>query len=118
MIESKWSVKYLGIPYLQGGRTTEGCDCWGLVVIVYDEELGIALPKFDDRDLRFESNFGRVETPAEFDVVLLARAHRLHTGIILNASGDIFHTTENSQAVIARASAFSTETPEFYRWKN
>ena len=39
-----WHNKYVGLPYLANGRTTAGLDCWGLVVLVYCEELGIQLP--------------------------------------------------------------------------
>lgn len=40
---------YVGIPFLDRGRAMSGANCWGLVVLFYDRELGIALPAFDDR---------------------------------------------------------------------
>jgi len=35
--------EYIGIPFKYGGRTKEGIDCWGLVVIIYKEKLGVEL---------------------------------------------------------------------------
>lgn len=42
----KWSDRYIGLPHAEFGRTLEGCDCWGLVGIVYREELDISLPDY------------------------------------------------------------------------
>ncbi len=41
-----WSNLYIGIPYADFGRTREGCDCWGLVCIIYREQMGIDLPEY------------------------------------------------------------------------
>jgi len=39
--------KYIGIPYKNLGRTREGCDCWGLLRIIYQEEFDMILPEYD-----------------------------------------------------------------------
>jgi cell wall-associated NlpC family hydrolase len=38
--------RYVGIPYLDRGRSLVGLDCYGLLVLVYRELRGIELPCF------------------------------------------------------------------------
>jgi sulfur carrier protein ThiS len=40
--------KYIGLPYQENGRTTEGVDCWGLARLFYKQELNIDLPDYSD----------------------------------------------------------------------
>ena len=37
---------FIGIPYLERGRCLQGCDCWGIVKIVYSFLWGIELPEY------------------------------------------------------------------------
>lgn len=43
--------RYVGIPFLAGGRTETGADCWGLARIVLRDLYGSDLPRFDGEDL-------------------------------------------------------------------
>lgn len=47
--------RYAGIPYVDRGRTIDGCDCWGLVTLVYLVEANLVLPdhgEISSKDLR------------------------------------------------------------------
>ena len=35
--------KYIEIPFVNGGRDFSGCDCFGLISLIYANELGIKL---------------------------------------------------------------------------
>lgn len=40
--------KYVGIPFKDHGDTIEGCDCYGLVCMIYRDEFGLILPQVGD----------------------------------------------------------------------
>lgn len=39
---------YVGLPFVERGRTRAGVDCWGLLRLVYADRLRIVLPSFGD----------------------------------------------------------------------
>lgn len=49
MLASGWPARFVGTPWRAYGRDRAGVDCWGLIVLVYDEVFGIALPRYDGR---------------------------------------------------------------------
>ena len=46
MIVQGWSNPFVGIPFVPGGHSMVGCDCWGLLRLVYRRMLGVELPPY------------------------------------------------------------------------
>jgi hypothetical protein len=111
-----WAGAYVGIPYRDHGAERSGCDCWGLVRLVYRERAAIELPSYagdyaDEADsggvascveaARASGAWRRVDgQPQPFDVaemlsVLRARGGwsypPLHVGVVVTA-GWLLHT--------------------------
>jgi len=92
--------EYIRIPYLNRGRTEEGCDCWGLVMLVMRNEFGKELPDFEyessEADLRRLAQSG-VKT-LKADPIIVAEDGDLvlmddsHVGIIV--LGHVLHTSK------------------------
>jgi cell wall-associated NlpC family hydrolase len=40
-----WMLEFVGIPYLDGGNTINGLDCYGLYRLVLKRGLGVELPE-------------------------------------------------------------------------
>lgn len=96
--------KYMRIPFKEHGRDFDGCDCGGLVWLVYKTELGIELPDwrkyYENTQLEsfgsLSSTIGTMlgnicyEVPIDgkirpFDVISLTLAgHPVHVGIMTN----------------------------------
>lgn len=104
--------RYLAIPYRKGGRTWDGCDCWGLVRLVLKEERGIILPSFDS--VSTSEDFGRlrlmfthVEKPEDFDLVDLRVRGPFFAHVGLYHSGAVIQMYTGGVALqpLARVSA-------------
>jgi len=90
--------KYIGIPFKDHGRDFDGCDCWGLVRLIYQNEYGIFLPRYDtaytttkDRisvsnfALREAQNWIEVSDKKEGDVILFrVLGLPLHVGLVID----------------------------------
>lgn len=48
LVVTNWAAKYIGLPFVDGGRSFKGADCWGLVRLIYAEELKIDLPSYGE----------------------------------------------------------------------
>ena len=126
-----WTRAYVGIPFRCGGRTHQGADCWGLVALVYEEQLGIRLPTFDHD---YESTTDAVairqlhdseladwmsvdgHQRRKFDVVWAAIAgHECHTLIYLG-DGKVLHCMEGRGTCIERLGLrWSARIRAYYR---
>lgn len=111
-----WTDNYIGLPFIPDGRSRDGLDCWGLVKLVYEEQLGIILPSYDGvfkedniKNLRVVSDLMdkerekwiRVEKPTEFDVLMMRIQGRVisHVGIYLNKN-KMLHIIKGISSVI------------------
>jgi len=92
---------YVGIPFVPRGRDREGLDCYGLVWLVFRDEMGIVLPRYegacelgrapDEIGSRIAENLGDwTEVPATelrpMDVVFVRSFGFNHVGIYLGGS--------------------------------
>jgi cell wall-associated NlpC family hydrolase len=113
MSRSHWWTDYIGVPFLDRGRTRNGCDCYGLVHIVYLSELRLALPSYEGtyatvKDAaavqaawaRFSSFWRRIEDPEPFSVALFEFSNgRLHCGVMID-SRRMLHVEEGKDACV------------------
>lgn len=117
-MSGEWTSNYLGIPYLPGGSHVSGCDCYGLVRLVYEREMGILLPDYGQpdctvrqremfKDARREPFWKAVpiQEAERFDVVeLLIGGIPLHCGLYVNR-GRFLHVMRGIETVIERLDA-------------
>lgn len=129
-----WYSKYIGIPFVDKGREESGLDCWGLVRLVYKNELDIDLPDYLDyyestndrfataKIVEYESNENWIipDDVKEFDVIILnMRGVPMHVGIVtkdkhmIHCARGIGTTHENY-----RTSRWKHKVEGFARWKH
>ena len=109
--------RYVGVPYRDLGRDHDGCDCYGLVVLVFAELRGVALPSFTgsyrsaadvrataaliagERDPWDEIAAGDEDA---FDAVLLREGREVsHIGLV-TSPGQMLHVARGHAARIER----------------
>ena len=112
-------AQYLGIPFRDHGRDRDGCDCWGLVRLVYQEQLGVTMPDLGDaysdayargevdrlvaRSARQDWTVDVTNLPRrELDVLVFLRAGvEAHVGLYA-APGVMLHVTDGMCAAFER----------------
>jgi cell wall-associated NlpC family hydrolase len=118
MTEKKILDKYLGVPYKHQGRSIEGTDCYGLIVMLFNE-LGIRiidLERYDEdwswkgKALDLEENYkswNKVAKPIMYDVVLFRNGKGVvnHAGVMLD-NNRFIHTSKGAGTVVGRVSEF------------
>lgn len=113
-----WIDKYVGIPFVDGGRDRRGCDCWGLVRLIYQNELKVELPTYGEisaEDLAAVSQMVEGNYTVEpwraidrddalpFDVVVMRfyGSRRIgHVGILVAGSTALLHTESTVDSVV------------------
>ena len=109
----RWVDRYIGIPFVDGGRTIKGLDCWGLFRLVYSEQFGIELPSYGEisaMDLLTVAraiNGGQEDwfvppDPREFDAVALrlySHGWIAHVGVLTDPK-HVLHIEHNTDSVV------------------
>jgi cell wall-associated NlpC family hydrolase len=103
--------KYLSIPYIESGRTFEGCDCWGLVSLYYREELNIPLAEYVVAD-----SFSQVQN-IEANDILLFNNGCAHVGVAISDT-EFLHMLENIGVSVSKISLWRPKLIAAYRHKS
>lgn len=125
--------KYLGVPWKEKGRSLEGLDCYGLMVMIY-ADFGFKLLDWEEENKDYdekwylkenilEENYWKqwekIEEPAPLDVVLLSGIEGMayHAGIVLT-SRRFIHTCK-AGTVVSRLDdrRWKSRIQGFYRFK-
>jgi cell wall-associated NlpC family hydrolase len=48
----RWAERYIGIPFIERGSDLSGCDCLGLMRLVYRDRLSVELGSFNGIDVK------------------------------------------------------------------
>lgn len=104
--------KYVGIPFVAGGRDYSGADCWGLARLFYKEELGVDLPSFSteytETDAQrmqelisqYREGWERTKEPAYGDLVLFkVLGADSHIGVYID-NNQFLHSMEKIGSAI------------------
>lgn len=116
----EWVKKYVGIPFVSGGRDKTGLDCYGLVRLILTEEYGFDLPvllgdytnalNVAETKRLFTENVpilcgGKISGPEEKAVALMRMCGRLcHIGLYAG-DGCIIHSRHKTGVVVERLSS-------------
>jgi len=114
--------KYIGLPYLENGRTESGVDCWGLARLYYKDQFNIDLPSYTNeynggQDPAIVSivnahidNWEQLTAPNIGDLCLFnILGEPTHVGIYIGDS-KFLHCREGMDSVI--------ESLDNIKWKN
>lgn len=104
--------QYIGIPYLEKGRDASGVDCWGLVRLIYKNELQIDLPSFsaeytqtdtariEELIAQYKEGWQETLEPIIGSIVLFrVFGNESHVGVVVSSTHFI-HVRENQDSVI------------------
>ena len=123
-------ARFVGIPYKTGARGPDAVDCAGLVMMFYEEALGIVLPPMlygaeitrdeiaalTDETLQ-SASWQHVEA-AEFGDLLVFRmlGRPTHVGVYVG-NGDFLHSIKGKDSCIERLSEWQSRLAGVLRWK-
>ncbi len=114
-----WINKYVGIPYVEGGRDLSGVDCYGLLKLVYANEYHERLPDWLTDNITLSERSALIdkevtsgawhesEMPHDGDIVVCARKASYHLG--LHYDGHVLHAVRGTGVVFQRLDDFMRE---------
>ena len=123
--------RYIGIPFVVGGRDIQGFDCWGFLKHYYKNELNIDVIDYDvtvDKSKevietiqkeKIKPFWKKIQTPVNNCVVLLGKITKAHhVGIYVD--GGVLHCTNGVGVVYNRMSKIKLlyNRVEFYECCN
>ncbi|OAO02719.1 C40 family peptidase [Roseovarius indicus] len=111
-----WAGRYIGLPFVDGGRGPGAVDCWGLVRLVFAQERGIDLPTYGEISAKqllaitraIEAGqeapevWRQVETPEAFDVAVMRSGSSwrpCHVGVMVDRKR-VLHVEKASSACL------------------
>lgn len=109
--------QYIGVPYKSRGRDFKGADCYGILCLVYEHEMGVMLPEHEycnatkpreNKQVFQEGKEVWQEIPREevkpLDVVSFnVTGVEAHIGIIIDPKSGIFlHTLSQHDSGLGR----------------
>lgn len=117
----KFPQDYITLQFKDGGRTRPNVDCWGLVCLVYKEQLGIELPHYGEIGAKellsiartvnanvIGDDWEKTTSPNVFDVVVMSAHDRVngkisrvnaHVGIMVDER-KVLHIEDGAGACI------------------
>jgi len=124
--------KYIGIPFEDKRFDFNGCDCYGLVSLIYKQDLNIDLPVFgkscyDTKGIwlnylkHISELWTLVKEPQKYDVIAMAHDPQhpkiiQHFGVYMG-DGIILHTLEKIGSHPANIQELNYYIKGIYRWK-
>ena len=107
-----WFEKYVGLPFVDGGRDWPGVDCWGLVRLAFKTEHKIELPTYGDipaseliriaykvAEETAKEPWHPVDKPQMFDMAVMYRKHApIHVGLMVDHR--VLHIERATSAVL------------------
>lgn len=108
-----WFEKYVGLPFVDGGRSWSGVDCWGLVRLAFHDEKRIDLPTYGDipacelikiaykvAEETAKEPWHPAVVPQAFDMAVMYRVHApIHVGVMANST-HVLHIEKATSAVL------------------
>ena len=123
---------YVGIPFIDGGRSLKGADCWGIIKLMYADLFDFELPDYQISAFQTEKvivtmekeasrKWVQVKEPIFGDVVAMANHPRHrdrvnHVGFYLQ-KGRFLHAMKETGSIISRVAEIgSPKIIGIYRW--